>query len=127
MEHVIVWGKRILAVVGLMVLILLVTDFNSRMAELTRLQGQKEIEQDRLAGLEATQADLFTQIAYATSDAAVEAWAREEGRLAQPGDHPIIPIPLGETPTVVEVAEINSFEPLTKWDVWLQWLFPIDR
>lgn len=126
MEHLMVWGKRVLAVVGLVVLIFLVTDFNSRMAELTRLLEQKEIEQARLEGLQATQADLQAQIAYATSDAAVEAWAREEGRLVQPGDHPIIPIPQGEVQTAPQKAEASSPEALTKWDVWLEWLFPID-
>ena len=76
------WGKRILVMIGLMVMVLLVTDFNSRMAELTRLQAQETQEIQRRQNLFATQNVLETQIGYANSDAAVESW--RESRPAVP-------------------------------------------
>jgi len=115
-------AKRVFVVVGLVLLVLLVMDFNSRMAELSRLTSQRERMGLQLTGLVETQVYLDTQIVYATSDAAVEAWAREEARWVRQGDYPIIPIaPEGVTPEPV-MATTPTPQPLSNWEVWLQWL-----
>jgi hypothetical protein len=122
MDRMILIAKRVFVVVGLILLVLLVMDFNSRMAELSRLTSQRERMGVQLTDLVETQVYVDTQIAYATSDAAVEAWAREEARWVQQGDYPIIPIaPDGVTPEPV-MAVTPTPQPLSNWEVWLQWL-----
>ena len=110
-----------MVVIGLFVLILLVMDFNNRMAELTRLSAQKEREALEITTLIETQVFLETQMAYATSDAAVEAWAREEGRWVLPGDHLIVPLPPeGYTPEPMYIATPTP-QQLTNWEAWKEW------
>jgi len=116
-------GKRVLIFGGMMILILLVMDFNSRMAELTRLRAQHERESEVIEGLRATEVYLETQIAFATSDAAVEAWAREDGRWARPGDYPVVPVPEGEGALAERAAEEEPAEALSNWQAWMAWFF----
>ena len=68
--------------------------------------------------LEETKASLMKQLAYATSEVAVEEWARVYNRLAQPGDQIIIPLESGgitPTPVVVETPVARDVQ---KWEVW---------
>lgn len=114
-------GKRILAGVGLLLLFLMVMDFNNRMTELARLRSQRESEQVRLDVLLGTQSALETAIAYATSIPSVEEWAREEGRYIMPGDFPIAPLPVpGFTPEP-EVQPAPQEEPISNWEAWFEW------
>ena len=87
------WGRRVLLVIGLMVLIFMVMDLNTRIARLTQLRAQMEYEQKKLDDLKLEQAELEIKIDYATSDAAVEKWAREEGHMKKAGDIVIVPLP----------------------------------
>ncbi len=92
------WKYAVL-IVGLVVIAYLVMNFNSRIANLRRLSVQREAVAARLEGLESTQALLQTQIARATSEAAVIEWAYQEGNLVRPGDNPVVPVPPeGSTP-----------------------------
>ena len=121
-EGIMLWGKRILVVGGLLFMILLVTDFNSRMAELTRLRAQKVEELQLREELFATQYALQTQIAYASSDAAVDEWAREQERAALPGDFPVVPLAdPNYQPPEPEVQEIQA-QAHTHWENWMLWL-----
>jgi cell division protein FtsB len=117
------WFKRVAQVVGLLVVLVLVFGFSQRMAEYTRLSNQQEREGARITELVATQSYLQDEIAYATSEAAVEEWARQDARLAQPGDFAVIPLaPPGATPQAPAAAEPTQ-EALSNWEVWFQWLF----
>ncbi|HEY3344044.1 MAG TPA: septum formation initiator family protein [Anaerolineaceae bacterium] len=110
--------RRILWVVALAVLILLMMEFNNRLGEMMRLNGEREQVGARLTQLVATQQNLEKQIAYATSDVAVQEWARQDGHLSLPGDIPIVPIaPAGSTPTP-QVVHIATAEPVENWQVW---------
>ncbi|MGH2581896.1 MAG: FtsB family cell division protein [Anaerolineales bacterium] len=117
-------GQRFLIVIGLAVLLLILFGFSRRIAEFTRLNAQLEREAARLTQLAATQAYLEDQIAYATSEAAVEEWAREEARWAKDGDFPIIPlVPPGYEPT--QSSQPAGFvASASNWELWLSWLFP---
>ncbi|MDA1330362.1 MAG: hypothetical protein O3B43_04775 [Chloroflexi bacterium] len=117
------WVRRAFQVGGLLVLLWLVFSFSRRMAEFTRLSGQLEREGARITELVASQSNLLDQIAFATSEAAVEQWAREDARMAQPGDYAVIPLaPPGTTPQASTALQVTQ-EPLTNWNAWLQWLF----
>jgi len=111
-------NKRILWVVGLVVLVVLMMDFNNRVSELLRLNAQKDEISTSVFGLQSTEHSLKTQIAYATSGAAVEQWAREEGGLSRPGDFPIVPLsPGGSVQPTPEVAA-PTVAAVSNWEVW---------
>ena len=104
---------------GLVLLVYLVTDFNSRTAELRRLEMQ--IENVAAEATQAVQAQqlLTTQIAYATSEPAVREWAYEEGHMVKPGDNPVVPVQAsGSTPVPTPAPEVVQ-KPLSNWQMWL--------
>ena len=114
--------KPALILVGFAVLILLVMDFNNRMAELRRLTAEKEVVSARVTSLVETQASLETQVSYATSEAAVYYWAYNFEHLGEEGDVLVVPIQVDgsqpqPTPTPVVTPEI-----ITNWQVWLSLL-----
>jgi cell division protein FtsB len=118
-----IWGRRAYIIVGLVILVTMVMDFNSRMTRLNHLRTQKEHEEQQLLELKLTRAALQEQIAYVSSDDAVEEWAREEGRMMLPGDIVVVPLPDASfVPESVE-EELTYPEPDSNWDAWMQWLF----
>lgn len=119
------WSKGwrfILVAVGFFVLILLIMDFNNRMAELRRLNTEKDQVAGQVTSLVETQYALQTQVAYATSEAAVYRWAYEYRRLTRPGEQLVVPIqPAGSTPIVTPVPT-STPEVIRNWQVWLSLL-----
>jgi cell division protein FtsB len=115
--------RRLGIVIGVVILLFLIMDFNNRMEELTRLQKEAAIVRAQATAVIVTQQALQTQVAYATSPAAVDAWAREQNRMAQDGDIVIIPLPdpnATPPPTPMPTPVLSG---LTKWDVWFDLLF----
>jgi hypothetical protein len=113
--------KYALLITGMVVLAYLVMDFNNRMTELRQLTLQKEVISGQLAGLEGTQAALQTQIAYATSDAAVVRWAYEDAHMVRSGDNPVVPLaPPASTPMPTPTVVVTQ-APVSNWQVWM-WL-----
>jgi len=111
--------KYALLVIGLVVLTLLVMDFNNRMAALRRLTGEKEAVGAKVTGLVQTQMSLETQIAFATSDEAVEQWAYVEGHWVRQGEVLVVPLPEeGEPPTPVPTP-MPTLQPESNWKIWL--------
>jgi len=111
--------KYALLVIGLIVLTLLVMDFNNRMAELRRLSDKREDVAVEATNLVQTQVQLKTQIAYATSDAAVEEWAYEEGHMVREGENLVIPLEYpGFTPEVT-ILPTATPEPKSNWQIWV--------
>ena len=110
--------KYALLVIGLVVLTLLVMDFNNRMAELRRLSDKKEDVAIEATELMHTQLYLETQIAYATSEAAVNEWAYEEGHMVREGENLVIPLEYpGFTPEVTFVPTATP-EAETNFQIW---------
>ena len=111
--------KPVLILIGFAVLVLLVMDFNNRMAELRRLTAEKEDVSARVTSLVETQLSLETQVVYATSEAAVYYWAYNFEHLGKEGDVMIVPKqPQGSlpqpTPTPVVTPQV-----IQNWQVWL--------
>ena len=110
--------KYALLVIGVIVLALLVMDFNNRMAELRRLSDKKEDVSAEATQLVNTQVQLETQIAYATSQAAVEKWAYEEGHMVRDGENLVIPLEYpGFTPEVTLIPTATP-EPKSNLQIW---------
>ena len=111
--------KYALLVIGLIVLTLLIMDFNNRMAELSRLSDKREDVAVDATSLVQTQVQLETQIAYATSDAAVEEWAYEEGHMVREGENLVIPLEYpGYTPEVTIIPTATPV-PKSNWQIWV--------
>ena len=111
--------KYALIVIGLVVLTLLVMDFNNRMAGLRRLSDKREDVAVEATELRQTQVSLETQIAYARSEAAVHEWAYEEGHMVREGENLVIPLEYpGFTPEV-DVIPTATPEPESNLQVWL--------
>jgi len=111
--------KYALLVIGLIVLTLLVMDFNNRMAELRRLSDKREDVAVEATNLIQTQVQLETQIVYATSEGAVEEWAYEEGHMVREGENLVIPLVYpGITPKVTILPTATPV-PKTNWQIWV--------
>jgi len=111
--------KYALLVIGLIVLTLLVMDFNNRMAELRRLSDKREDVAVEATNLIQTQVQLETQIVYATSEGAVEEWAYEEGHMVREGENLVIPLEYpGFTPKVTILPTATPV-PKTNWQIWV--------
>ena len=109
--------KYALIVIALLVLVSLIMDFNSRTAELNRLTAEKEAVSARLVDKLLTKAALETQIAYATSEAAVEDWAYGN-HMKHSGDISVVPVevsPITPTPTPRPVVVATQVSNLERW------------
>jgi len=104
--------KQLAVFGGFIVLFFLLMDFNSRINELNRLNTQLSGMKTDVAASKATQSGLQEQIAYATSDAAVNEYARNNGMVRE-GEKLVVPIPndtpmpqqaVDPTPTTIKVT-----------------------
>ena len=116
------WGKRVSVTIGLIIMIFMVMDFNSRIALLTQLRTQKEIEEQTLQDLQMELAILQSRVEFASSEYAVEEWAREEGHLQKPGDHVMILMPDASVNIDLLSNEVIASEPTSNWEEWIKWL-----
>ena len=115
--------RRLITIVVIVIFVFLMMDFNNRMTTMLRLNNEEAALQTRIAKLKATQVKLEDQIAYATSEVALEEWARESNRMIQEGDHPIILRQPGDyipQPTPTPPSEVGTRDSL---DIWKELLF----
>ena len=110
--------RRVALIAGVLFLVVVVVDFNSRLEELDRLNRQVEITR-----AEATQAAL-TKVAYetlvvnATSNQVVEEEARSDAGMIQEGDHPVVVLGEEGEPQLenIEPTPIPTQKP--NWQLW---------
>ena len=108
-------------VIALVLLALLVIEFNSRTEELNRLLAEQEIVEAEYNERLQMKAYLESELAYAESDAAVYEYAYNHN-MARPGDIPIVPIQAYvPTPTPEPAPEIIVVEK-SNWQHWLSLL-----
>ncbi len=115
--------KKIILIIAAVVLFFLVMDLNSRLNELSRLSAQRDKAATVVSVLESTLQVLETQVAYATSEGAVEDWAYNEGHMVRPGEKLIIPLsPPGTTPMPILVPT-PTVMPVENWEIWMALIF----
>jgi cell division protein FtsB len=115
--------KKLAAIVAIIVVFFLLMDLFGRLSALSYLRRQSSRAEERVVQLTATLQALSTQLAYATSDAAVDEWARVNGHMIQPGDQPVVLIP-GNGATPMPEVTVQPFDDLTShWRVWLALFF----
>ena len=105
------------------ILFFMVMGLNSRLSEYFQLTGQREEMHSRIMNLESTQEALRTQIAYSTSDKAVEEWARTYERMVQPGDQVIIPLPPIEITPELNYLSTQESGKGENWQIWWNLFF----
>lgn len=111
--------KRLIGIIAAVLLIFLMMGFNNRLINMNRLNKQENILKTRIAGLEGTRLAVAEQVAYATSEVALEEWARESNHLIEPGDQAII-LQASEKPQAtaepqIPVAEQHKTSPFETW------------
>jgi len=98
--------------------ILVLGDLNQRMADARQLEQDAGLLQTEVASLEAENGRLQTRVAEATSEAAVERWARSEGKMVRPGEVLVFPI----APTGMRLSPLPTPTPEpslpSNWEVW---------
>lgn len=81
MNHLSIDWRRVALIVGVLFLVVLIVDFNSRMEELDRLNRQVGITRAEATQAALTEIAYETQIANATSDQSVAGEARGSGSM----------------------------------------------
>ena len=110
--------KKIVGVVAIILLVMVMMNLNSRLGEYFHLDRERDKLSTQVGYLELTRAALDTQVAYATSDQAVENWARNEAHMIQPGDVLVVQItPQNQTPAP-EVEIVVTPRAIENWEVW---------
>lgn len=111
--------KKIGLVVAAVILFFLVMDLNSRLNELSRLTAQRDRASTVVSVLESTLQVLETQVAFATSEGAVENWAYTEGHMVRPGEKMIIPLSPPGTTQVPVFLPTPTAVPVENWEIWM--------
>jgi cell division protein FtsB len=115
--------RRVAVFVFILILVLMVIDFNARLEDLKRLQKQARIVSTQATQVIQTQMALQTQVAFAGSDPAVQEWARSEGHFVQPGDQPVIPLGQPGTIPIKSIDPTPIPTPMANWQVWWNLFF----
>ncbi len=115
--------RRVVIFAGILVLILMVVDFNARLEELNLLRKQAGIVSTQATQAIQTAFALQTQVAYAGSDQAVQDWARSEGHYIQPGDQPVVPVGKPGSTAIQLATPTPMPTPLPNWKIWLTLFF----
>jgi hypothetical protein len=112
------WRLGVL-MIGFALLVLMVMDFNTRMAELRRLTSEHDQVSAQVTDLYSTQSSYETAVAKATAEEAVLVWAYTYQHEVKEGDTLIVPIEVpGSIPTP-EPTPTPTPEVIHNWQVWL--------
>ncbi len=115
--------RRVTVFAAILVLMLMVIDFNARLEELDLLRRREAVVSTQATQAAQTQAALQTQVAYAGSDQAVQDWARAEGHYVQPGDQLVIPVGEPNTSPSPVQSPTPPPTPMPNWQVWWNLFF----
>jgi hypothetical protein len=116
-------ARRVAVFAGILLLILIVMDFNARLEELNLLKTQAGIIRTQATQAMQTQYVLQTQVAFAGSEQIVDEWARSEAHYIQEGDQPVVPVgDAGVTPQVL-VSATPQPTPKPNWQIWWDLFF----
>ena len=110
--------RRVALIVGVIFLVAVIVDFNTRLVELDRLNRKADITRAEATQAAWTQIVLETRVGHASSDQIVEEQARSEGHMIQEGDIPVsvlgdegVPLPTNPEPTPIPTPKPN-------WQLW---------
>jgi cell division protein FtsB len=118
MKRIPIDWRRVALIAGVLFLVVVIVDFNSRLEELDRLNRQAEITRAEATQAALTRVTYETLVANATSEQVVEGEARSNAGMIQEGDHPVVVIgDEGELPLAnPEPTPIPTEKP--NWQLW---------
>lgn len=114
--------RQIWILVGIAALALIVIEFNARLKELNQLSDNAQSQRATATQAMQTQFALQTQVAYATSDAAVDEAARNS-HMIQEGDIPGVPLGSGDGTVISTPTPLPAPTPMPNWQVWWNLFF----
>jgi hypothetical protein len=115
--------RRVAGIIGIIILAFVILEFNRRLEELNLLHRQNELVRAQATQAVQTQVALLTQVAYAGSTAAVEEWARTDGKYVLDGDLPVVPIAQPGSAPVELSTPIPQPTPMANWQIWWDLFF----
>jgi hypothetical protein len=116
-------GKLIFVTGFLVIMVIWMIAFSSRISDLNRLSQEYEDAQVTMAALTATTRYLATELAIADSDAAVEEWAYENRKWIREGDHRIVIMPVEGTPVPAETTSEPAEDSENFFRLWWELFF----
>ncbi len=120
----VIWAdKRLLLVIVLAVLVFMMMDFNNRMTVMLQLDRQERQLKTQKVELQQTKVKVEAEIVYANSDRALEEWAREEARLINEEDIPIIIVPGGSLKPTPTPESQPQMAVMNTWEIWKELFF----
>jgi hypothetical protein len=109
--------RQLLVLAGLVILVLVMMNLNSRLSEYYRLSTERDRLATVVGGLVTTQQVLQTQVAFANSDPAAEEYARNSHMIRQ-GDVLVVALtPVGNPMPTPEVTQSVPRIP-QNWEIW---------
>lgn len=114
--------RRVGFLIGLGFLILVILDLNARIEGLNNLNDETEIVAAQATQAMQTHVALETQVAYASSDQAVEDYARDN-RMVVDGDIPVIPFGDANATPTPNSTPTPSPTPPANWQIWWDLFF----
>jgi cell division protein FtsB len=109
--------------IALVVIFFLLMGLSARYNELTKLSEQNKLMQTEVIALQITNDHIESLISYATSEVAVEEYARDKGYMVKPGEVLIIPLSSSDmTPTPMVQPTVESTN-LPNWKIWFELFF----
>jgi len=114
--------RNILILLGLVLAVVLLIDFNRRMEELDSLTTKLNSVRAEGTSIMQTQNALVTKVAYATSDQAVEQWAYQN-KWVRVGEHVVQLEPAGTVTATPAPALVTQTEAMPNWRIWWQLFF----
>jgi hypothetical protein len=115
--------RNALFILAMFLVVILLMDFSRRIDRMDRLETQLETVEARATAVMGTQVGLMTQVAYATSDAAVEEWAYVNGKWVKQGQHLVEIVPEGDPPPATETTSAPASEETSRWRIWWELFF----
>ncbi len=114
--------KQTFLIIIIIGFVFMMMDLNSRLSALFRLTGQRDQVSTEVSQLQATKDAVQQQIDFATSDAAVGIWARQE-HMGLPGDKLIVPLAGAKATPKPKVQSTPVQEESSAWQVWRELFF----
>ena len=118
MKSITIDWRRVVLIAGVLFLVVVIVDFNTRLEELDRLNRKADITRAEATQAAWTQVALETRVANAGSDQIVEEQARSESHMIQEGDIPVsvlgdegVPLLSNSEPTPISTPKPN-------WQLW---------
>jgi hypothetical protein len=115
--------RKIVFLLGVILAVVLLLDLSNRMEQLDRLATQLDVVASEATAVMETQVGLMTQVAYATSDAAVEQWAYEDGKWVRDGENLVEIVPEGQAEATPEPTVEVTATKQPHWRVWWELFF----